>query len=55
MSKCFKNAVIGCQEMVHCKYFSDTKQMFAEKFVKSESFWLCCGAFSVSSEMRLVK
>ena len=38
-SKCFKNAVLGRQEMVQCKYFfwHQTK-MLARKFVKSETF-----------------
>ena len=39
LSKCFKNGVLGRQEMVECNCFFDTKQnMFAGKFVKSVRF-----------------
>ena len=39
LSICFKNAVLGRQEMVLNKYFSDTKQKHVcWKFVKSENF-----------------
>ena len=40
LSKCLKNAVIGCQEMVHCKFFflTPNRNMFSGKFVKWEKF-----------------
>ena len=58
LSICFKNTVLGRQEMVLNKYFSDTKQKHVcWKFVKSENFWPRCGSilFSMSSELRFVK
>ena len=39
LSKCFKNAVLERQEMVHAIFFlTPNKSMIAGKFVKSEIF-----------------
>ena len=58
--KCFKNTVLGRQEMVQYKYFSLTpnRNMFAVKVVrKSERFLAILQSmlFSMSSELRFVK
>ena len=40
LSRCFKNAVLGRQEIMQCKYFflKPNRNLFARKFVKSERF-----------------
>ena len=59
LSKCFKNAVLGPQEMVECKCFfwHQTKKCLLEKLRSGKRFWLCWRSilFSVSSELRFVK
>ena len=53
---CFKNAVLGRQEIVQCNIFSDTKQKH-DCWKSQKYFWLCCGRilFLMSSELRFVK
>ena len=58
LSKGFKNAVLGRQEMVQCKVFlTPNRNMFAGKFVNSERFWVLCGSilFTTSTELRFIK
>ena len=40
LSRCFKNAVLGRQEIMQCKYFflKPNRNLFAKKFVKSDRF-----------------
>ena len=56
LSMCFKNAVLGRQEIVQCNIFSDTKQKH-DCWKSQKYFWLCCGRilFLMSSELRFVK
>ena len=59
LSKYFKNAVLGRQEMVQCKYFfwHQTETCLLENLLSQEEFRLCCGSIllSMSSELRFVK
>ena len=61
LSKCFKNAVLGRQEMAQCKYFflTPNRNMFTGKFVvKSEKVLTMLREhilFSMSSELSFIK
>ena len=61
LSKCFKNAVLGRQEMAQCKYFflTPNRNMFTGKFVvKSEKVLTMLREhilFSMSSESSFIK
>ena len=56
-SKCFKNAVLGRQEIVQCKcsFLTPNRNMFAGKFVKSEKLLTVFGEHIIlSNEFRFV-
>ena len=58
--KCFKNAVLGRQEMMQCKCFflKPNRNVFARKFVKWERFLAVLQEnilFSMSSELRFMR
>ena len=57
--KCSKNAVLGRQEMVQCKYFfwHKTETCLLENLKNEKGFWLCFGniLFSMSNELSFAK
>ena len=59
LSRYFKNAVLGRQEMMQCKYFfwNQTENCWLENLSSEKGFWLHCESilFSVSSELRFLK
>ena len=57
LSKCFKNAVLGRQEMVQrkCSFLTPNRNMFARKFVKSERLFTVLREHVIlSNEFRFV-
>ena len=57
LSKCFKNAAIGRQEMVQCKCFFLTPEAYVlENLQIQKGFWLYCWSIliSISIELRFV-
>ena len=59
LSRYFKNAVLGRQEMMQCKYFfwNQTENCWLENLSSEKGFWLRCESilFSMSSELRFLK
>ena len=57
LSKCFKNAVLGRQEMVQrkCSFLTPNRNMFARKFLKSERLFTVLQEHVIlSNEFRFV-